>query len=1030
MQNKGAIRLFAILLALVSLYQLSFTWITNSVRNDAQEYANGDKLKEAKYLDSISGKEVYNFLWLRQFTFKESQERELNLGLDLKGGMNVTLEVSVVELINALANNSQDSTFRKALQLAKQRQKQSQENFVDLFGQAFEEINPNGKLASIFMTLELKDRINFNSTNDEVIDLLKKETESAIENSFNVLRSRIDRFGVTQPNIQRLEGSGRIIIELPGIKEPERVRKLLQGTANLEFWETYDNTEVYNYLNLANTRLRDVLETEDETKKDTTGSLLSDVTVPDSTSTTLADSTAKDSTSILGNIADNTTTNTQPNTLEDFKKQNPLFGVLRPNVDQAGQLLQGAAVGVAHWNDTATVMQYLNLPVVKNSILPRDIKFAWEVKPIDEEENFYRLIAIRVSNRDGKAALGGEVITNARSEFGSNQATAEVNMTMNSDGAREWARITKENIGKQIAIVLDNYVYSYPVVNQEIRGGSSSISGNFTIAEANDLANVLKSGRLPAPARIIEEEIVGPSLGSEAINSGLISFIIAFVLVLLYMGFYYNLSGWVANVALITNVFFIFGVLASLTAVLTLPGIAGIVLTLGMAVDANVIIYERIREEMRAGKGLKLAIKDGYNAAYSAIIDGNVTTLLTGVILYIFGSGPIKGFATTLIIGILTSLFTAIFITRLIFIYFIDKEKNITFSNKLTANVLVGSKIDFIGLRKYAYMISGVVLLIGIVSLGFRGLKLGVDFKGGRTYVVRFEQPVSTVDVAASLGKTLTSNPEVKVYGENNQLKITTTYMIDSDLEDADNQVEAKIFEGLVDYLPAGTTLAQFNEQYKQSSTKVGPTIATDIKIQAFEAIIAAFIMMFLYIFIRFRKWQYGLGAIVALLHDALFVLGMYSILYSIMPFNLEIDQAFIAAILTVIGYSVNDTVIVFDRIREYEHLHKRGEQATLMNQALNSTLGRTLNTAGTTLVTLFAIFLFGGEVIRGFVFALLIGIMVGTYSSLFIATPFVYDTARRIEKAVDTIKSKRFVRKQGAVNEEANTSTTTSTVE
>ncbi len=673
MQSKGAIKLLAIALALVSIYQLSFTWVTNSVKRDAAEYANGDIKKETAYLDSIAGEGVYNFLWIRNYTYRECQDREINLGLDLKGGMNVILEVSVIDLMKSLANYSKDPTFLKALNRAKELQQNSQDDFVTLFYKAFKEVAPKGaRLASIFNTIDLKDRIDYNSTDEEVLKVIREEVQDAIDNSFNIIRTRIDHFGVSQANVQKLDVAGRVLVELPGIKDPERVRKLLQGTADLQFWETYDNTEVFEYLRAANEKLRELLATENTNKQDSTvvdSSALANVAtqeVKDSSELSLLDEIEKDTTQ-TGETLD---------AFSQFEKENPLFAILRPNANQQGQLLKGAAVGTAHVKDTAKVNEYLNLLPIKE-ILPRNLKLLWEVKPIDYKTKgeYFQLIAIKVTNRDGLPALSGDVVTNARAEFGNNKATAEVTMTMNAEGAQKWARLTKENIGKQIAIVLDNYVYSYPVVNDEIKGGRSSITGNFSVAEAKDLANILKSGKMPAPVKIIEEQIVGPSLGHQAVNAGLISFVIAFVIILLFMWFYYSTAGLVADIALISNIFFIFGVLASLGAVLTLPGLAGIVLTIGMSVDANVLIYERIREEMANGKGLKLAISDGYKNAYSAILDANVTTFLTAIVLFVFGHGPIKGFATTLMIGILTSLFTAIFITGIV-LFFIAYAKS------------------------------------------------------------------------------------------------------------------------------------------------------------------------------------------------------------------------------------------------------------------------------------------------------------------------------------------------------------------
>jgi len=1002
MQNKGAIKLFAIALALVSIYQLSFTYVVNMVKNDALEYAKNDPVKETEYLDSIAGEGVYNFLWIRNYTFRECQEREINLGLDLKGGMNVVLEVSVVDLIKSLSNNSKDTTFIRALNRAKELQEDSQDDFVTLFGKAFDEVAPQGaRLAAIFNTIDLRDRITYNSTNEEVLQIIRTETQDAIDNSFNIIRTRIDHFGVSQPNVQRLDVAGRVLVELPGIKDPARVRKLLQGTANLEFWETFDNTEIFESLRAANDKIKEITAVDETIETDLT-------TVQDSTITedVLAEEVQEDSTglSLLDEIKKDTTqADITDDAFAQFEKENPLFAVLRPSSDRNGQLLKGAAVGTAHIKDTAKVNELLNLKQVKE-ILPRNLKLLWEVKPIDYKTKgeYFQLIAIKVTNRDGLPALGGDVITNARDEFGQNQATAEVSMSMNAEGAQKWARITKENIGKQIAIVLDNFVYSYPVVNQEISGGSSSISGNFTVTEAKDLANILKSGKLPAPARIIEEEIVGPSLGKQAVSSGLISFVIAFVVILLYMIFYYKTAGYVADVALVANMFFIFGVLASLGAVLTLPGLAAIVLTIGMSVDANVLIYERIREELALGKGIKLAVADGYNNAYSAILDANITTFLTAVILFIFGHGPIKGFATSLMIGILTSLFAAIFITRLVFVWLLDKKKTVSFSTKLTENAFKKLNIDFIGKRKVFYGISAIIVILGIFSLATRGLNQGIDFKGGRTYVVKFQEDVNTVAIAESLTIPFDGNtPEVKTYGGSNQVKISTKFMVDNDDANSDSIVETRMYEGLQPILSDDVSFEKFISEYRQSSRKVGPTIADDIKIMAVYSIISALIIMFVYIFVRFKNWQFGVGAIAAIGHDVLITLGLFSILYGLLPFSLEIDQAFIAAILTVVGYSLNDTVVVFDRIREYIREHKRGDRKELYNAALNSTISRTFSTSLSTFFVLLTIFIFGGEVIQGFVFALLIGVVVGTYSSLFIATPVVFDTIKVAEKEV-----------------------------
>jgi len=997
MRNRGAILLFAITLALVSIYQLSFTLATFKVKRDAREFAQGDLVAETEYIDSISdlNKDEWSFLGN---TFKECQEKEINLGLDLKGGMNVVLEVSVQDIMLALSNHSMDTTFRRALQVAEHSQESSQEGFITLFGRAFEEIDPNARLAAIFGTIELRDKVDFNSTNEEVLDVLREETQVAIDNSFNILTSRIDRFGVSQPRIAQLEMRGRILIQLPGIKDPQRVRDILQSTANLEFWETYENSEIYQYLALANERIREMeLPAASEVAEDE----IAELVTPEPEQVTEEDTTGQE-TSLMDLVASDTTqAEDQPESLEQFNLQNPLFALLYPNVTRDGQFVTGSIVGFAHFRDTSQVNTYLNMERIK-SLFPRDVKFLWSAKPhrYDESGTLFELHAIKVTTREGQAPLAGDAVTNARVEFSQTKANAEVSMSMNGEGTRTWARMTRENVNRFIAIVLDNQVRSSARVLTEIKNGSTSITGDFTIDEARDLANILKSGKLDAPARIIQETIIGPSLGKEAIKSGLNSFLIAFVVVLLYMLFYYSRrAGMVADIALIVNMFFLMGVLASLGAVLTLPGIAGIILTIGISVDANVLIYERVREEVKAGKGIKLAIADGYKNAYSAIIDANVTTLLTGAILYIFGTGPIKGFATTLVIGILTSLFSAIFITRLIFHLMLTRHNVLTFATKITENAFKNLNIDFLAKRKVFYAISGTIVMLGITSLFIRGLNQSVDFTGGRDYVVRFEQPVSTNEIQNALAPYLDEPPEVKTFGSTNEIRISTQFWIDSMGTEIDKMVEERIFEGLKPYFSEDFTLEKFVEQNADkyaglmSSQKVGPTIADDIKIQAVWAILFSLIIIFIYILIRFRNWQFGMGAVAALIHDTAIVLGLFSILYGFLPFSLEIDQAFIAAILTVVGYSINDTVVVFDRIREYTGLYRKRERAEILNLALNSTLSRTFSTSISTFVVLLTIFIFGGEVIRGFIFALLIGVVVGTYSSLFIATPLVYDT-------------------------------------
>ena len=996
MQNKGAVKLLAIALALVSLYQLTFTYVTRKVEKDAAIYAQGDPAREEAYLDSMMREVVYNFLGIRQYTYREAKEREINLGLDLRGGMNVTLEVSSYEIIRALSNYSSDPTFTEALSLAREYQRTSAEDFITLFGRAFETLDPNARLAAIFSTVELRDRISYNSTNQEVLDVIRVEAEKAIDNSFNILRSRIDRFGVSQPNIQKLETHGRILIELPGVKEPERVRSLLQGTANLEFWETYENPEIYPYLLQANERIREIEEAQRVLTRTEEPAETALPEVQDET-----EELSPEEESLLDLLGRDTMDTDQELTPDQLLIDYPLFAILNPSTGPDGQLMGGSVIGIAEYRDTARVNNYLNMPQVRQ-LFPRDLKFHWGVKPprYDASESFYELHAIKVTSRDGRPPLDGDVVTDARVEFGQTQATAEVTMAMNAEGARIWARLTRDNIGRSIAIVLDDYVYSAPRVNQEITGGRSQITGDFSISEAQDLANVLRSGALPAPARIIQEAIVGPSLGQEAINAGLSSFLIAFLVVLLYMIIYYSRkAGIVADIALIVNMFFIMGVLASLGATLTLPGIAGIVLTIGMSVDANVLIFERIREEIKAGKGLRLAVSDGYKNAYSAIIDANVTTLLTGIILYIFGTGPIQGFATTLVIGICTSLFSAIFITRLIFLWFLDRNKTISFATKLTENAFKDVHIKFIEKRKIFYALSAVIIGIGAVSLVTRGLSQGIDFTGGRTYIVRFDENISTADIQSSLFNVFGEGTSVITFGGENQIRVSTNYRIDETDVEVDQEVEEILYRGLQPFLGDDVDFSRFMSEYRQRSEKVGPAIAHDIKIQAVWAIFFALAIMFLYMFIRFKNWQFGLGAVAAVGHDVLIVLGIFSIGYGFLPFSLEIDQAFIAAILTVVGYSINDTVVVFDRIREYFKLYPKRERSDVYNLALNSTLSRTFSTSLSTFFVLLAIFLFGGEVIRGFIFALLIGVVVGTYSSLFIATPVVFDSIGRLKK-------------------------------
>ena len=1026
MQNKGAIKIFAILFAAVCLFQLSFTFLTYNVEKKAKEYANneevmrlakqmsnGDLLKENYYIDSLSkargryfldsiqNQVIYNIL-LRKYTYKECKEREINLGLDLKGGMNVTLEVSMVDIIKTMSGNSKDSTFNKAIKLAVRKQQNSQNDFVTLFAQSFKEVDPNAKMAAIF-SYELKDKIKVNSTNEEVIAAIRKETGDAFDRTFQILRQRIDKFGVAQPNIQALKQSERILVELPGIKDPERVRKLLQGTAQLEFWETFELKEIAQnfvdadkYLVSAQNIEKLTNNTEDKEEIISNDSLTTDSKKDTLIAKNESDTAGK---TLLDKLKANDTSAKSKNELskEDWIKEHPLFSILQLNLDEKNIPREGPVVGLANTKDIPRIDRMLE---IAKKQFPHNMKLLWTAKPIQDGTDVYQLVAIRVSTRDASPALGGDVITDARQDFSQNGGN-EISMSMNAEGAKAWKNITGSNIGRSVAIVLDNLVYSYPTVNSEISGGRSSITGRFTIEEAKDLANILKAGKLPAPAKIVQEAVVGPSLGQEAINSSLISFIFAFLMVLLYMFAFYNGAGLIANIALITNIFFLMGVLSSLGAVLTLPGIAGIVLTLGMAVDANVIIYERIKEEIRAGKGIRLAIDDGYNKAYSAIIDGNVTTLLTGIVLYIFGSGPIQGFATTLCIGILTSLFTAIFISRLVITWMLDRNKNISLSHKFSNNFLVDVKIDFIKIRKIGYYITAALIIISAISLITKGVNYGVDFKGGRTYVVRFDKDVKLDEVRQSLSKEFGESPEVKTFGPDNQVKVTTKWGMDNIVlapAVIDSLVSDKVYNGLKGFyktpIEKNTFLSDDETKMigRMSSEMVGPTIADDIKQSALWAVFFALIMIFVYVAIRFKKWEYGFGGVFALFHDAFITLGIFSLFNGILPFNLEADQAFIAAILTIIGYSINDTVIIFDRIREYIGLYPKRSMDVNINGAINSTLARTVNTAGTTLVVLLMIFIFGGEVIRGFTFALLFGIALGTYSSIFVASPISYD--------------------------------------
>ena len=1002
MQSKGAIKLVALLIGLACAWQLSFTLVTSRQEKKAAEYAEQavlleqqspsfqrvsdldkvyylDSIRKDKnrfYLDSISTEKVY-----LGFTYKQVKEKEINLGLDLKGGMNVMLQVELSDLIRALADNNTTPEFQNALALAQTRSLDSRDDFITLFAEAWNEVAPNQRLSSIFGTYDMRDRIKPESTNEEVIKVISEEAESAIANSYNVLRNRIDRFGVASPNIQRLGNSGRILVELPGVKEPERVRKLLQGTASLEFWTTYENQEIYPYLQEANNFLREYLATEEEVAD-----------APVAADDLAAQLMQEDSLSVDE---------------ANYAKNNPLFYALNPN-QYNGQLMGGPCIGVAHYRDTAKINSWLRLPQVQ-AIFPADMVPMWTVKPAEmyTGDSYFELIAVKASTRDGKAPLDGGVITDARVVYSGNGGTPEVDMAMNAEGARVWARLTADNIGKSIAISLDDMIYSYPRVNTEISGSRSQITGGFSQEEAEDLANVLKSGKLPAPARIVQEQVVGPSLGTESINAGFTSFVIAFLLVLVYMLFFYRGAGVAADVALLCNVLFLMGALASFGAVLTLPGIAGLVLTLGMAVDSNVIIFERIKEELRAGKALRLAISDGYKNAYSSIIDGNLTTLITALVLFVFGSGPVQGFATTLAIGIVTSMVTSIFISRLIFEARLSRGKNIRFYTDFTKNFMQNTKIDFLGKRKITYVVSGIVCAICLVFIFTKGFSYGVDFTGGRTYVVRFDKPVEAEEVRQAAIAEFGETVEVKQFGGESQLKLTTKYMIQDNSTEMDEIVDGKLYTALKPFFAGDIAYSEFvstldNPNGIISSDKVGPTIANDMKHDAIIAVIIALFAIFSYIAIRFKNWTWGMGGVVSLIHNTIIVIGFFSIFSGILPFSLDVDQTFIAAVLTIIGYSINDNVVIFDRIRENLGLYPKRDLAQNVNEALNSTLSRTINTSCSTAIVMLAIAIFGGEVIRGFAIALLLGILVGTYASIFVGSPLMYDLSmRKANKAV-----------------------------
>ncbi|WP_287677216.1 protein translocase subunit SecDF [Bacteroides sp.] len=978
MQNKGFVKVFAVLLTLACAFYLSFSFVTRHHMKLAEQDPKG----VAHYLDSMQNEKV----WMGVYSLKDCREMEIGLGLDLKGGMNVILEVSVPDVVKTLADNKPDEAFNAAVAEAAKQQITSQEDFITLFVREYKKQAPEGKLAEIFATQQLKDKVNTRSTDAEVEAVLREEVKAAVENSYNVLRTRIDRFGVVQPNIQTLEGKmGRIMVELPGIKEPERVRKLLQGSANLEFWETYEAKDIVPVLASADSRARDILSVSESTDS---------VEVKEESTAAVS---AKDSltAALKGETADAKVD------MEQLKKEHPLLSVLQLN--QSGV---GCIVGYADYNDTIQINKVLNMKEVK-SLLPRDLKLMWGVKASDMDKTgrIFELYAIKSTQRNGRAPLEGDVIVNARDEFDQFNKPC-VSMSMNTEGSRRWAVLTKQNIGREIAIVLDGYVYSAPRVNGEITGGNSQITGNFTPEVTKDLANVLKSGKMPAPARIVQEDIVGPSLGQESINQGIMSFIVALIVLMVYMCAMYGfIPGMIANLALFVNFFFTLGILTSFHAALTMSGIAGMVLSLGMAVDANVLIYERTKEELRAGKGTRQALSEGYSNAFSAIFDSNLTSIITGIILFNFGTGPIRGFATTLIIGILCSFFTAVFLTRIVYEHYMNKDKwlNLTFTTGISKNLMQNVHYNFMGATKKSFTFWGIAIVICIISFFVRGLAQSIDFTGGRNFVVQFEQVVQPETVRSLLqSKVGDANVQAIALGTDGKtIRVTTNYRIEEDSPTIDAEIEAFLYESLKEgnLLGEGTTLEIFIDRDNRaggsiiSSQKVGPSVADDIKTSAIWSVALALIAIGLYILIRFNNIAFSIGATVALAIDTLLIIGAYSLFYGIMPFSLEIDQTFIGAILTAIGYSINDKVVIFDRVREFFGLYPQRNRMQLFNDSLNTTLARTINTSLSTLIVLLSILILGGDSIRSFAFAMILGVVIGTLSSLFVASPVAYLT-------------------------------------
>ncbi len=1008
--TRTALVILTALIVLICIYCLSFTFKVNSIEskavalaeksipmqdlekrypgNQLAQFLYEDSVQQSRityknrYLDSIANEKV--FLWN---TYKSCKEQQLNLGLDLQGGMSVVLQVSLKELLQSLSDNSRDPNFNKALDVAEQQMASSSSDYLTLFIKAFKELKPNDKLATIFATKNSKDdKITFESSDADVESYIRKQSSDAITTTYNILHSRIDQFGTKEPTIRLDLSKGRITVEIAGVDNPARVRKLLQATANLEFWETYKATEIAKSINDANTTLKNFLDTQKDLGKDS-----ATLAKAKNILTGATDSSASTAVNPLSGKKDVKTDSVaeKKKQFEEFKNENPLFSVLQPAVDNNNQFQPSPVIGYVSALDTAKLTEYLTNPDVK-SVFPKDLEFLYSAKSFGDKQKFYTIYAIKKSSNDGKAPLDGSVVTQARQDYDQNGQIV-VSMQMNSIGARTWRDMTRKNVGNSIAIVLDNQVYSAPNVNGEIDGGSSQISGGFDVQEATDLANVLKTGKLPASARIIEEVLVGPSLGQQAIHAGLISLAVSFLLIVVFMIFFYSSAGIVANLVLLLNLFMIIGLMAGFGSTLTLPGLAGLVLTLGIAVDANVIIYERVKEELRLGKGLYIAAQEGFKHSLPAILDGNITTLLTGIILAWIGVGPVKGFAITLIIGILTTLFTALLLSRIIIERRLESGKGLSFQTSFTKNFLQGYNFDFIGKRKITYAISAVIIIIGLASFFTRGFEMGIDFKGGREYKVRFEKPVNTTEVSEALTKTLGDGAIVKQFGAANQVKITTSYLIDQPGKEIDGKVENAVFEGLKKFLP-NTSFETFKRVNEMSTSKVDPTISVDFRNSSILATLLSLVVIFVYLLIRFRKKGYSIGAIAATAHDAFVVMALFSILHGIVPFAMEIDATFIAALLTVIGYSLNDTVIIFDRLREYLKLRPNANMKDTMNAAINSTLSRTFNTAFTVFIVVFILFLFGGSSLKAFSFAMLIGVVVGCYSSIFIASPIMYD--------------------------------------